>query len=117
MLNSPLLTVYRTDKMNSKLNLNRPLTDYFIKSSHNTYITGHQLSGTSSAKMYSLSLIEGYRLVELDCYNGSGDDVVITHGYTLTGILLSIIFLNAVEFKFLIIIIEKSFLINYSVGL
>jgi len=83
MLNSALIIVYNTDKMQQKLDLNRPLTDYFIKSSHNTYITGHQLSGTSSAKMYSLSLIEGYRLVELDCYNGSGDDVVITHGYTL----------------------------------
>ena len=83
MLNSHLLTVYNLDKMGQKLDLNRPLTDYFIKSSHNTYITGHQLSGTSSAKMYSLSLLEGYRLVELDCYNGSGDDVVITHGYTL----------------------------------
>ena len=83
MLNSPLLTVYNLEKINEKLDLNRPLTDYFIKSSHNTYITGHQLSGTSSAKMYSLSLLEGYRLVELDCYNGSGDDIVITHGYTL----------------------------------
>ena len=83
MLNSPLLTVYKMDKMNAKLNLDRPLTDYFIKSSHNTYITGHQLSGTSSSKLYSLCLLEGYRLVELDCYNGSGDDIVITHGYTL----------------------------------
>ena len=83
MLNSALLTVYNFEKMREKLDLNRPLTDYFIKSSHNTYITGHQLSGTSSAKMYSLSLLEGYRLVELDCYNGSGDDIIITHGYTL----------------------------------
>jgi hypothetical protein len=33
--------------------------------------------------MYSLSLLEGYRLVELECYNGSGDDIIITHGYTL----------------------------------
>ena len=33
--------------------------------------------------MYSLSLLEGYRLVELDCYNGEGDNIIITHGYTL----------------------------------
>ena len=33
--------------------------------------------------MYALSVLEGYRLVELDCYNGTGDDIVITHGYTL----------------------------------
>ena len=83
MLNSHPLTVYKIDKFRQEVDLDRPLTDYFINSTHNTYITGHQLSGTSSSKMYSLSLLEGYRLVELDCYNGSGDDIIITHGYTL----------------------------------
>ena len=65
------------------VDLDRPLTDYFINSTHNTYITGHQLKGLSDAKMYSLAMLEGYRLVELDCYNGKGDEIIITHGYTL----------------------------------
>jgi len=83
MLNSHELTVYRIDKMRANVDMDKPLTDYFINSTHNTYITGNQLSSDSSKKMYALSVLEGYRLVELDCYNGSGDDIIITHGYTL----------------------------------
>ena len=32
--------------------------------------------------MYAFAVLMGYRLVELDCYNGQGDDIIITHGYT-----------------------------------
>jgi hypothetical protein len=33
--------------------------------------------------MYSLAMFDGYRLVELDCYDGINDDILITHGFTL----------------------------------
>ena len=83
MLHSLLNTVYDTNKLNQKLDIDHPLTDYFISSSHNTYLTGHQLVGKSSTKMYSTSLLYNFRMVELDCYEGESNQIVITHGYTL----------------------------------
>ena len=83
MIHSSLLTVYDNNKLNQKLDLDHPLTDYFISSSHNTYLTGHQLLGKSSTKMYSTSLLYNFRMLELDCYEGEGGEIIITHGYTL----------------------------------
>ena len=34
--------------------MSKPLHDYFIASSHNTYLTGHQFHGESSVHMYTL---------------------------------------------------------------
>ena len=33
--------------------------------------------------MYAFAVLKGFRLVELDCYNGQEDEIIITHGYTL----------------------------------
>ena len=85
MLYSDFMSVYDFDKIESDLFEGLPLTDYFINSTHNTYLTGHQLHGSSSASMYSFAVLEGYRLVELDCYNGNNDDIIVTHGYTFVG--------------------------------
>ena len=83
MLNSFLLNVYDNRKQNSELDTSHSLVDYYINSSHNTYLKGHQLKGLSDPKMYSFAILAGYRLVELDCYNGENDDIIITHGFTL----------------------------------
>jgi phosphatidylinositol phospholipase C, delta len=47
-----------------------PLSSYFICCSHNTYLVGNQLVGTSSVEGYVRALLGGCRSVEMDLYDG-----------------------------------------------
>ncbi|NXP72579.1 PLCH1 phosphodiesterase, partial [Ramphastos sulfuratus] len=87
-MRSPACDIFNPLHSEVHQDMDQPLCNYFIASSHNTYLTGDQLLSQSRVEMYARVLQDGCRCIEVDCWDGPDGEPVVHHGYTLTSKIL-----------------------------
>ncbi|XP_077436018.1 1-phosphatidylinositol 4,5-bisphosphate phosphodiesterase eta-2a isoform X13 [Vanacampus margaritifer] len=87
-MRSPAGDIFNPDHYGVNQDMSQPLCNYFIASSHNTYLMGDQLMSQSRVDMYAWVLQAGCRCVEVDCWDGQDGEPIVHHGYTLTSKIL-----------------------------
>ncbi|XP_033078632.1 1-phosphatidylinositol 4,5-bisphosphate phosphodiesterase zeta-1 isoform X7 [Trachypithecus francoisi] len=87
-MDSPECLLFKNECRKVYQDMTHPLNDYFISSSHNTYLVSDQLVGPSDLWGYVSALVKGCRCLEIDCWDGAQNEPVVYHGYTLTSKLL-----------------------------
>uniref|UniRef100_A0AAR2K7B3 Phosphoinositide phospholipase C n=2 Tax=Pygocentrus nattereri TaxID=42514 RepID=A0AAR2K7B3_PYGNA len=102
-MRSPACDVFNPLHNEVNQDMDQPLCNYFVASSHNTYLTGDQLLSHSKTDMYAWVLQAGCRCVEVDCWDGPDGEPMVQHGYTLT---------SKITFKSVIETINKYAFVN-----
>ncbi|KAM4567094.1 1-phosphatidylinositol 4,5-bisphosphate phosphodiesterase eta-1 isoform 5-T6 [Odontesthes bonariensis] len=102
-MRSPTCDIFNPLHHEVNQDMEQPLCNYFIASSHNTYLTGDQLLSHSKTDMYAWVLQSGCRCVEVDCWDGPDGEPMVQHGYTLT---------SKITFKSVIEAINKYAFVN-----
>ncbi|KAM3874670.1 1-phosphatidylinositol 4,5-bisphosphate phosphodiesterase eta-1 [Diretmus argenteus] len=102
-MRSPTCDIFNPLHNEVNQDMEQPLCNYFVASSHNTYLTGDQLLSHSKTDMYAWVLQSGCRCVEVDCWDGPDGEPMVQHGYTLT---------SKIPFKSVIETINKYAFIN-----
>ncbi|RXM94798.1 1-phosphatidylinositol 4,5-bisphosphate phosphodiesterase eta-2 [Acipenser ruthenus] len=87
-MRSPAGDIFNPEQYEVNQDMSQPLCNYFISSSHNTYLMGDQLMSQSRVDMYAWVLQAGCRCVEVDCWDGPDGEPIVHHGYTLTSKIL-----------------------------
>ncbi|XP_010891524.2 1-phosphatidylinositol 4,5-bisphosphate phosphodiesterase eta-2a isoform X2 [Esox lucius] len=87
-MRSPAGDIFNPEHYEVTQDMTQPLCNYFIASSHNTYLMGDQLMSQSRVDMYAWVLQAGCRCVEVDCWDGQDGEPIVHHGYTLTSKIL-----------------------------
>uniref|UniRef100_A0A672HW30 Phosphoinositide phospholipase C n=1 Tax=Salarias fasciatus TaxID=181472 RepID=A0A672HW30_SALFA len=81
-------SIFNPRRRNVFQDMSQPLCNYFISSSHNTYLMEDQLRGQSSVEGYIRALTRGCRCVEVDCWDGANGEPIVYHGHTFTSKIL-----------------------------
>ncbi|XP_072888213.1 1-phosphatidylinositol 4,5-bisphosphate phosphodiesterase eta-2a isoform X5 [Hemitrygon akajei] len=87
-MRSPAGDIFNPEHHKVTQDMTQPLCNYYIASSHNTYLMGDQLMSQSRVDMYAWVLQTGCRCVEVDSWDGPDGEPIVHHGYTLTSKIL-----------------------------
>ncbi len=87
LLNSKRFDIRKEALRKVHQDMTRPLNEYWIRSSHNTYLLKDQLFGPSSIEGYIRA--QDCACIELDLHDGPDGQAVITHGGTWTSTILA----------------------------
>uniref|UniRef100_A0A3B3ZSN0 Phosphoinositide phospholipase C n=1 Tax=Periophthalmus magnuspinnatus TaxID=409849 RepID=A0A3B3ZSN0_9GOBI len=83
-LTSPECHLFDRDHKLVCQDMSQPLSHYFISASHNTYLIEDQYRGPSDLSGYIRALRMGCRCVEVDVWDGDGDEPLVCAGHTLS---------------------------------